>query len=845
MEFSIEKKISNFIESQFPQFYLDEGAKFVDFVKAYYEWMENEGTQLIKAGPVNHARNLYDYRDIDNTLNAFLEHFQRKYLYGIPFKTITDPRLLLKHVLDVYRSKGSIQCYKLLFRLLYNEDCEVYLPSSDILRISDGTWVEPKYLEVIDQSNINRYLGQVINGTTSHTQAVVENIVRQPVNGTITVTMYISHISPLGGAFIPGEKIVINNDMSIDSVDSATTIIGSLNRLEITNGGQGFRVGDVLKIIHRDLDTNQSVSYGMGAEVRVTETFRGQGALTFFIKNKGDGYMRDSNIRIYNADDDAGGHSATFKLGPLAHTKRTEYNTDLIMDHLRFTNNDEITLDSLAFEWSKSPSANISSTLSTVLSYSTNTFGSVHTLTEINPGNNYIRAPKIFVETTMQSNPIPGEIYYKPTSVYVKGSNTNITSYFQNNRPIFLQANSSNAATAEFQTVKQSPLITSIVANTAGIDNAADIIKILYANSKFSVYDQVYYTKPDNSTNIPNLTADTLYYVSFANSSSIALSSTLGGANVNLEETRDASPGDVHTLTNKNTIELYAAPFNIRTSSAQYRYPAPIYPSNFALNETIMKRADRTVNGLNLNIIGQPSNGNDIVQVAVAYNSGKGYVENEEVTGYLFNSMKELVIVNGGTGYSNDDLIVFSGGGAASEASGFVSVTDNSGVITETVLAYTGSGYENLPYVKVKSTRGKGAILKPSITAANTFNTYSKITGLVVKGGVGKLPGYWSTTRGFLNSDKYIQDSNFYQDFSYQIRTALQLEKYKNILYNTFHVAGSELFGEYYQINEEVNTTMSVLYEQNSADTIGEGYSSTLSGLPVDISNVDITIDEV
>ena len=70
MQFSIEKKISNLIESQFPQFYQEEGPDFILFMKAYYEWLESEGQA------VNQARNLFDYRDIDNTLENFLEFFQ-------------------------------------------------------------------------------------------------------------------------------------------------------------------------------------------------------------------------------------------------------------------------------------------------------------------------------------------------------------------------------------------------------------------------------------------------------------------------------------------------------------------------------------------------------------------------------------------------------------------------------------------------------------------------------------------------------------------------------------------------------------------------------------------------
>lgn len=846
MKFNVEKKISNFIESQFPQFYLDEGAKFVDFVKAYYEWMENEGSQLVKAGPINQSRNLFDFRDIDNTLDSFLEHFQAKYLYGIPFKTISDPRMLLKNILDVYRSKGSIQCYKLLFRLLYNEDCEIYLPSLDVLRVSDGLWVQPKYLEVIDTENIQSYLGKVIYGASSKTIAVVENIVKQPVNKNIVVMMYISNISPRGGQFKPGEKIVINKDLSQESLANATSVIGSLDHLKIINGGQNFRPGDILKLAQLDPTTNEVITNGVGGEVKVLDTFRGQGALTYFITNHGGGYFKNSNVRVYNDDDDGSGYGGTFKLGPLHYAKKVTYNTDLIMDHLYFDNNDPITLDSAAFQWSKNPTANISSTIQSVLSFSTNTFGSVYTLTEINPGNNYIRAPHIFVETSMQSNPIPGNVYYKNTSKYVHGTNTNITSsaYFQNNRPIFLQANSSNAATAEFQTVKQSPLLVNIIANTAGVNAAANVINIVAANSKFNVYDELYYAVPEGNTQIGGLTKNQKYYVTWTNSSSIAISDTKYGTNADLTEARTTEVGEVHTLTNFNTLQLWSAPYGNSTATAQYRFPAPIFPASYAIYEQPMRRLDNTVNGLNLNIIGQPSNGNDIVSVAVAYNSGKGYRDGEVVTGYLFNCMNEPVIVDGGLNYSNNDSIVFYGGGAASDAAGFVTVTDNYGTITEIVLNYTGSGYTSLPYVKVKSARGTGAVLKPSITASNTYNTYSKITGQVIKNGVGVKPGNWITTSGFLNSDKYIQDSSFYQDFSYQIRTALQLEQYRDILYNTFHVAGSELFGEFYKTTYEVGNPMSILYEQTAA-AFEPGIMKTTESLPISAGNKTTPLSEL
>ena len=65
-------------------------------------------------------------------------------------------------------------------------------------------------------------------------------------------------------------------------------------------------------------------------------------------------------------------------------------------------------------------------------------------------------------------------------------------------------------------------------------------------------------------------------------------------------------------------------------------------------------------------------------------------------------------------------------------------------------------------------------------------------------------------------SDKYIQDSYFYQDYSYQIRAANTLDKYKQIIYDTFHSSGMELFGEFYSIDilTSRNTIAKEIYEK-------------------------------
>jgi len=64
----------------------------------------------------------------------------------------------------------------------------------------------------------------------------------------------------------------------------------------------------------------------------------------------------------------------------------------------------------------------------------------------------------------------------------------------------------------------------------------------------------------------------------------------------------------------------------------------------------------------------------------------------------------------------------------------------------------------------------------------------------ILNQGVGE--GYFLSNRGFLNSDKYIHDGEFYQFFSYQVSSGIPLEKYENALKTIMHVAGTKLFGK-------------------------------------------------
>ena len=724
MQFSVEKYISNFVQNQFPQFYQEEGPNFILFLQAYYAWMEenkeylsSDGTITYEGNPVAEARNLFDYRDIDNTLTKFLSHFQEKYLYGIPFNVIINQRFLLKHILDVYRSKGSIQSYRLLFKLIYDQDIEVYLPGTDLLKPSDGTWVNPKYLEVTNNGNLGKFLNQTIIGVTSGTTAVVEDVISEKVNKNIVNSLYISNIQPTGGTFLNNEQIVINGQTgNAAAISSAPVILGSLDYVNILNGGQNFKIGDTLKIVHRNPANNQIISFGDGGYLKVTGlTTSSNGQLSINILNGGFGFTANPNVFLYRGIGDTTGTGASLSVGSISYTETVSYNTDVIADYL------STSISASSYNLPLYPAANLSSTINTALSYTSNTFGSVSSLTNVKTGSGYSNQAYVFVRSTLLSKTQLGTLAYSTTSNTITGTSTTFTTLFSNNDVIFIQANSFSN-TGEYQVINQ--------------------------------------------------------------------------------------------VVNNTVITLYGPPSH-NASSGTYNLAPSIFPSNFALYETIMVRADNTIDGLNANIQASSISGGNIIYTAVALDSGKGYVDNEPIIAYLYGFVNNVIITSGGSNYKVNDSVIFASTETSSPALGYVSSINGNGSITGVTLTNTGSGYLSIPNVRIQSNTGSFALLTCTI---NQYKTTTQVEAQIVKNGVGRQRGYWSTTKGFLNADKYIQDSYFYQDFSYQIKVATTLDKFKNILYNTFHPAGSELFGEFLSITNIPYDIESLLYNSTGPE---------------------------
>lgn len=300
----IENSIIPFVATQFPAFYREEGDKFIAFVKAYYEWMEQQGQ------PLYFSRRLYDYVDIDKTVDGFLTNFKEKYASGFPINVTgntetrfatanvtnvsleqtannASQREFIKKTMDLYKAKGNESALNLLFRTLFQEPVQTFLPSTDILKPCDGKWFIAKYLEISITEKNKDFVGKIITGLASGATATVEKLSRRTLSGNLIDVLYLTNIN---GSFQYGEIVTYDG-----LAEGSPRVIGSLREVVVTAGGSGYEVGQTVDLV--------SSLTGRGAKGRVAEIGTATGKIIYELERTepsygGYGYTANASVYI-------------------------------------------------------------------------------------------------------------------------------------------------------------------------------------------------------------------------------------------------------------------------------------------------------------------------------------------------------------------------------------------------------------------------------------------------------------------------------------------------------------------------------------------------------------------
>ena len=308
------KNIAPLVKNQFPDFYREEGDNFLQFISAYYEWMDEQG-------PIKKSRNLIETSDIDSVSEEYIDFFFSKYMNGLPKDILSNKSLLEKHILDVYISKGSIEGLKLLFRLLYNIEIQVFIPQDDVLTLSGGNWVRKEYVEVEERELNHTYDNQLVRGTTSGARAYVSSIATINNDYGFAHIFYLTDImtGPSGSSFIPGEYLMYDG---LD-IRQATLIRGSVVGAVVVDSDEDHNSGDILF-------TESTSGSGLQFEVKkLVDPESAIGYINFKIIDGGYGYAIDTPVTVVRKSSSTG-IGASFKVGSISNTSIFTYNTNLI-----------------------------------------------------------------------------------------------------------------------------------------------------------------------------------------------------------------------------------------------------------------------------------------------------------------------------------------------------------------------------------------------------------------------------------------------------------------------------------------------------------------------------------
>jgi hypothetical protein len=243
---SVDDRISPHIPSQLPDFINSKEDLFRAFIESYYEWLEQ------KTNVFGRTVLLQDINDIDKTLDEYIIHFKRQFLLNFPEKlaidisgNIVNEKTLLKNIKDFYQAKGSKKSYEFLFRILYDSACDFYYPKKDILKASDGYWIEEKAIKVTSVNGVKNFKisGTKIEQINKNTQKVTASArvyrVHQYNIGTHEVTELFLNNNV--GEFRAGEQIkcTISDGTEIEEV-----VYGLFSDIKIINSGSSYRSGD-------------------------------------------------------------------------------------------------------------------------------------------------------------------------------------------------------------------------------------------------------------------------------------------------------------------------------------------------------------------------------------------------------------------------------------------------------------------------------------------------------------------------------------------------------------------------------------------------------------------------
>jgi hypothetical protein len=784
------------------------------------------------------GRKLVDIKDIDKTIDRFIISFKNKYLPDIQFNTASNKRLFIKNSLDFYRAKGTERAIDLFFKLIYALEAQVYYPGDDIFKLSDNEFVDVQYLEVLASPNNVQFVGQSIVGADSRATAFVERLVRVRKGSRFVEVMYLSNVF---GTFRTKEQI---STTTLDP-NYISKIVGSLSSAEVVRSQPGNRIGDTLSSIDGS---------GKKAKFRVTGIEDLDDTVEFQLVNSGWGYSSDAevigsdivfnfnNLIIENTeyffDNEPFRTFETIKQDLVSYTANTAANNFTIIPVSQTVTS--YSNSGIEFEGVVVSSNTAAGTI--VVNFNSDTYSndsiitsvselksSGNTLTfEVDSGTivsataNVIAVSQLSTfdytytgDTQLQTSDI---IYQKDDndSVYANGivtfslANFETGSYtinvernigsFRTNRPFYRLSDN-----AEYTLNK--------ISDTRV--GAIDVVNTFYNTANTYGVSTGSYSKGNNSsyTTKANFTIQTFknnveYHNFYANDviDTANLSLTINTSSYGLSGDANAGFTDIiSNALNYSNVSIGSLDIILTTDNGSGYDSEPFYiiydkkTKHLERYDYVIVYSDEQRNFREGEIVvGSTSNARAVIDVHDRANrtilatrlslSTSSFPTVDEIEDSLTPDISDFIVNETITGIDSNITAVVSyvNERRREERVGLNAEVDTQlfigeGYVSTVTVIDSGFGYQQDEVVNTRSDRSPNSITGLKLN----INTQ------------GRAQGYFTSRKGFLSSDKFLHDNDFYQEYSYQVLTSLPFQTYKKTLVEVLHVAGTKPFGKY------------------------------------------------
>ena len=729
--------------------------------------------------PLFASKSLLSQRDIDSVDDIVLNLLKKELGISIHEELSIDKRYFLKHIFDLYRSKGSEYSYDLFFKSFFNvQDLEFYRPKIDLLSPSSGDYRKENTLRIITADTNDKFESRKITGQTSSATAIVDRV-ENFVSGALEVSELF--LTDIFGTFIVGETITSS---LFDNTSGSGIAQGVLTDIVINSAGTNYKVGDSVTI---------TGGGGQDAAARVSQI--GTGAITgFTIFDGGDGYINTTALTVNNFA--TGGTGVSGDINEIAHTFTFSVNDDIIGNYTSTVIN-----DADGYELSGNTEAIRTDRIIDALGFTPLQIGTISNVKATGLGSGYELTPIISVvqdQIAKFNDPAVGIINLNSDPDNIAETNAisgifttgeRITSNNGNKVGTFLglvsNANTiSNPSRFRSRSIEYQGTFGSgrndLTVNTANYVN----------NTEGSEIPAIY----DIQLNAPTFTGDKENTNTFVFRRGINAASTTESTNTDTTIEYTASGTEITggfqtlkfpitSITRSSTTATVTTPKKHGLDDGQKVILSGATQTEYNGEKTISVTGTSTFTYTVSGSPATPATGTPVYDenVAVKFTlpfghkaddrflvSTNDFVSNEVITGF---SSEAVATVNTGVaiasgGIRGNNAVIGVGGLAA-------------GSIKEIEIINFGVGYTTAPALSLEDKGGGNANISANI------------------GAVGVTTGRYLNEDGRPSSIKKLIDSNFYQDYSYSLKSSKQLTDYEDTVHNLLHPAGSKLFGEF------------------------------------------------